>query len=420
MNFNLKQKIEIILTVGQVLAENGASTDRVIRSSKRVAEFMKIPEENFNMQVTPSAIFLNVFEDERSNISSRNCEKNAVDMNLVTLISNFTKNALEKNYSQKKFQDILDNIISRKKLYSHMQIIFATGIFCGGLCFLFGGDIIAAIYTAICSAVGKFFQLKLSKLGVNHFAVISIAAFVVTFLAYFAYLLPTETMATPIIACTLFLIPGVPIINAIIDILNDCLLNGITKAFRATLITISMTVGIVFAVVPLAFYENVNPTIFTKLALTSIHNFFEISVAGIVTAFSFSILINMPKRLLIILGVLGMISVITKNFFISELNFSLELGTFLGAVLVGILIIKVRKITRTPMQVLILPAIIPLVPGVLMYRFLFSCLNIEHLNSEEFFQACGTGIDSLQIIFVMTIAATFPSLIANKLFEKKS
>lgn len=85
MNFNLKQKMEIILTVGQVLAENGASTDRVIRSSKRVAEFMKIPEENFNMQVTPSAIFLNVFEDERSNISSRNCEKNAVDMNLVTL-----------------------------------------------------------------------------------------------------------------------------------------------------------------------------------------------------------------------------------------------------------------------------------------------------------------------------------------------
>ena len=420
MSFDLKQKMEIILTVGQVLAENGSSVDRVIRSSKRVAEFMKIPKEVFHMQVTPSAIFLNISEDDKSNISFRNCEKNAVDMNLITSLSNFTKRALEKNYSQKKFKDILDNIISRKKLYSHMQIIFATGIFCGGLCFVFGGDIISAIYTAICSAIGKFFQLKLSKLGVNHFAVISIAAFVATFLAYFAYLLPTETMAAPIIACTLFLIPGVPIINATIDILNNFLLNGMTRAFQAILITISMTAGIVFAVMPLAFLENVNPALFTKLAVTSSHNFFEIFVAGIVTAFSFSFLINMPKKNLIILGVLGMISIITRNFFVSELNFSQELGTFLGAVLVGVLIVKLKKITRTPMQVLIVPAIIPLVPGVLMYRFLFSCLNIGNLNSEEFFQAVGTGIDSLQIIFVMTIGATFPSLMANKIFEKKS
>lgn len=420
MSFDLKQKMEIILTVGQVLAENGATTDRIIRSSKRVAEFMKIPEENFNMQVTPSAIFLNIFENDKSNVSFRNREKNAVDMNLVTSISNFTKIALEKNYSQKKFQDVLNKIINRKKIYSHAQIIFATGIFCGGLCFLFGGDIISTIYAAFCSAIGKFFQLKLSKLGVNHFIIIAIAAFVATFLSYFAYLLPTETLSAPIIACTLFLIPGIPMINSIIDTLNNFSLNGMTAAFLATLITISMTVGIILAVIPLAFYENVNPAIFTKLTVVSSHNFFEIFVAGIITASSFSILINIPKRMLIILGVLGMVAVMTRNFFTQELNFSPEIGTFIGAILVGILVIKLKQITQVPMQVLIVPAIIPLVPGVLMYRFLFSCLNIGNLTSEEFFQALGTGIDSMQIIFLITMCATFPGLIFNKLFEKKS
>ena len=74
-NLDLKQKMEIILNVGKILAENGATTDRIIRNSKRLAAFMKIPEENFNLQVTPSAIFLNIFDGEKSNISFKNKNK---------------------------------------------------------------------------------------------------------------------------------------------------------------------------------------------------------------------------------------------------------------------------------------------------------------------------------------------------------
>ena len=36
------QKAELILTVGQLLLENGASADRVVRDTKRVAAFMGI------------------------------------------------------------------------------------------------------------------------------------------------------------------------------------------------------------------------------------------------------------------------------------------------------------------------------------------------------------------------------------------
>ena len=232
-NLDLKEKMEFILTVGQILAENGATTDRIIRNSKRLAAFMKIPEENFNLQVTPSAIFLNIFDGEKSNISFRNCTKHAVDLNLITSISNFTWNALKENYSPEKFQEVLNSIINRKKNYSQIQNILATGIFCGGFCFLFGGDIFAAFYAAICAALAKFFQLKFLKLGVNHFITIAIAAFVATVAAFFLELLPSATPYIPIIACALFLIPGIPIINAVTDVLNNFLLNGITKAFQS-------------------------------------------------------------------------------------------------------------------------------------------------------------------------------------------
>ncbi|MBQ6976907.1 MAG: hypothetical protein IJQ16_10220, partial [Selenomonadaceae bacterium] len=43
----VSEKAEIILSVGQLLMENGASTDRIFRITKRVAAFMGIEEEKF-------------------------------------------------------------------------------------------------------------------------------------------------------------------------------------------------------------------------------------------------------------------------------------------------------------------------------------------------------------------------------------
>ena len=424
-NLDLKQKMEIILTVSKILAENGATTDRIIRNAKRLAAFMKIPEENFNLQVTPSAIFLNIFDDEKSNISFKNCEKHAIDLNLITSISNFTWNALKENYSPEKFQEILNEIINRKKNYSQTQNILATGIFCGGFCFLFGGDIFAAIYAAICSALAKFFQLKFLKLGVNNFVAISIAAFLATVAAFFSELLPSETPTTPIIACALFLIPGIPIINATIDTLNNFFLNGMTKAFHANLVATSMTVGIVFAIALcieiyfLVYNDVIYIQDFLNLEMAMNHNFLEILIASIIVAISFSIMMNISRKILIYLGILGAVTLLAKNFLILELNFSAEISTFFAATLAGIFAIKLKKITRTPMQVLIVPAIIAMVPGVLIYRFLFSCINIKFMTAEEFFQACGVGIDALQIIFAMVVGAILPNLIANKIFERK-
>ena len=423
-NLDLKQKIDYILTVGKILAENGATTEIIIRNSKRVAEFMKIPEENFNLQITPSAIFFNFFDGDKSNTSFKNFEKHAVDMNLVTLISNFTLNALKKNYSAEKFCDNLNEIMTQEKNYTQIQNIIATGIFCGGFCFLFGGDIFSAIYTAICAIIGKFSQLKLLKLGVNHFIAIAVAAFSATMAAFFIYVLPSETPDYPIIACALFLIPGIPIINAIIDTLNNFLLNGMTTAFRAILIAISMTVGIVFAIALceeiyfLVYNDFIYRKDFLSLEMAMNHNFLEILIASVIVAISFSIMINISRKNLIMIGILGAATLLTKNFLIFEINFSAEVGTFFAATLVGILAIKIKKITRTPLQVLVVPAIISMVPGVLIYRFLFSCINIKFMTAEEFFQAMGVGIDALQIIFAMVIGATLPNLITSKIFEK--
>lgn len=416
INLSIKEKMAFILSVGQILAEHGATTDKIIGSTQKVAAYMNVPAEHFSLKVLPSVLLLNVFDGEKSNLAFRNYENHGVDMNIVNLISAFTENAGAKNYSPQQFQDELQNIIKQEKIYSPTQNILMTGLFCGAFCILFAGDFLAAIYTAVCAAIGKFFQIKLLKFGVNHFITTAIVAFIATTTAYFAHFLPTETMWTPIIACALFLIPGIPIINAITESLNGFLLNGMVKAYQSILTTISITVGIVFAITLCEKIEEIDAT---KLSSLPNSHFGEVLVAGLIASIAFSTLINIPKNILIIPGILGVTALMTRNFIIFQLSLSSEFGTFCAATLVGILAIKAKEFTQTPTQVLTVPAIISFVPGVLIYRFLFSCIYIRYMDAQEFFYEVGFGIDALQIILAMTIGVTLPNLIANKFLEKR-
>ena len=419
----INQKMELILTVGQILLENGATTDRIIRNSKRIAAAVNIPEKNFNMQVMPSVLFINIFDGEKVHTAFRNCTKHVINMDIVKTVTNFALNELTPNFSLNKIRESLEKIAAKKKNYSLPQTIFATGAACGGFCFLFGGDIFAVFYTMLCAMLGKTLQLKLLKTGINVFFVIAISAFTATVAAYFTHFLPSETEWRPIIACALFLIPGVPMINATVDILNKFLSNGISSALRAMVVSIPMASGIVLAA---EFFVAINPSALEEinnldfaLKLLPEHNIFTFAIAAAIASIGFSVLFNIPKKLFLTVGILGAVAVCTKFFFILELGFSAEFGTLSGATLAGFLAIKARQLTNTPMQVLIIPAMIPLIPGVLIYRFLFSCIAIEYFNADEFFEAIKLGIDATQIIFAISIGAVLPILIGGKFFERK-
>ena len=61
----LDKKIDLILTAGQILNENGATNDKIIRVLNRIAIFMKIPIENISLHIIRQIIFLEIFDGEK-------------------------------------------------------------------------------------------------------------------------------------------------------------------------------------------------------------------------------------------------------------------------------------------------------------------------------------------------------------------
>lgn len=412
--YELDKKIDLILSAGKLLIENGATNDKTIRVLNRIAIFMKIPPENINLHILRQIIFLEIFDGEKNVLFFRKCNKTAVDFNVIYSITKISWQILKKSVSLEELKKLFEDINSKPKIYSHWQIILAVGIACGGFCCLCGGNFLEMIFTAISTMVGKFTQIKLLKHKVNEFLAIDLAAFVATTVAYF--LSPNSVM--PMVACSLFLIPGVPILNAVIDMLNKFFLKALTEFFRAFLMIVSMSAGIAFSVEILFEIENVDFREFILLETISDTNILILSIAAAICAIGFAIPLNMPKKFLYIVGILGAITIFTRNFLSLNIGLVPEYSTFVAAFFVGFLVIIIGKKLNLVSSTLLVPPLLPMIPGVLSYRFLFACMEWKALSTEEIVMILPQGIDVIQIILSIVLGANLPQLIANKFFEK--
>ena len=335
-------------------------------------------------------------------------------MRIISAVSKLTWRALRDHYTLDEFKGELAAVAKRPR-YPHWVSICAAGSGCGAFCTLFGCDFNAAIYTAISAIIGKIIQMQCAeRFGINPYVSMTFAAFSATIAAYFTHLLPTTTPWHPLIAAALFLVPGIPIINALSDMLNTYLISGAARIIHTMIIIGAMTFGLVFAI-GMADFDS-----FTNLHMLPESDYLLFAIAASIGAMSFAIFFNVPPRLLYAVAAGGAICVCTRNFFIFELGMSSAIGTLAGATLVSIVAMCAIHWLHTPSLVIIVPAVIPLVPGVLIYRLLFAIINIRRITLEELLSAIQSGVDALLIILAIAIGAAMPNIFASRSFAQAS
>ena len=81
------QKAELLLTVGQLLMENGADTSQIVRDMKRVAAYMGISLDKFHLHIMYTTLMLNISDEHHSHTSFRKCVKHGVNMQIISAIA---------------------------------------------------------------------------------------------------------------------------------------------------------------------------------------------------------------------------------------------------------------------------------------------------------------------------------------------
>ena len=410
----IRKKVKILLRMGCLLSENGANANQIVRDMRRAAAYMGIPADHLHIHIAYSNILINIHSPEDCFTSFRKVQYLGANMDIISAISVLTWTALRNEYTLDEFSQELEEIAKKDPPHSNATSAIFAGFACGAFPILFGGSIISAWITTFCALLGFIILLILKRFQINGYISIACAAAVSSGLAFLSGCIFDSTdVIYAMIACTLFMVPGIPLINTVDDLLNNYILAGISRAVHTLLIVGSMTVGISFAQYFNHSYD------FTHLSIVPDSISPVLLGAAVVGAAGYAVMFYTPKRLLPLIGIGGLIAILVKNTLILHLGFSVFGATFIAAAMVSLFSLKAARHGKTSSKVLAIPSAIPLVPGVFIYRFLYAMLHINSLTSATLVEAIQSGVTAILIIISIGVGVAIPSILAGKILDAR-
>ena len=242
----IKEFARFIAEYASCLLGSGVHTSRVIRNSTRIAQSMGW---QIHMTTFQKTIIMTVTDHDKLLTYTEVIEIPGLPINFEynSELSSLSWEAYDKHLTIDELRSKFLMIKNGPKM-NEWLITLLVGFANAAFCRLFGGDLWAMFIVFIATVVGFFVRLQLQHKGINHFIVFTVSAFVASLCASSALLFdPTAEIA--IATSVLYLIPGVPLFNGVIDILEGHTLTGGTRLIQAFLLIICVAVGLSFSLV---------------------------------------------------------------------------------------------------------------------------------------------------------------------------
>ncbi|MGM9700446.1 MAG: threonine/serine exporter ThrE family protein [Prevotella sp.] len=434
---DLMYRMDLLLQTGKVLMESAADTNRVIRNMRRVAVWLRLPETCLQLYVTYNMVMANVVSDGRSYTKFQRCERHGINMDVLAGVSRLSWQALREDWPTDRYEAGLEEIRYKRRHFTPWQVAIGAGFACGGFCVQFGCDWVAFFYASVAAMLGFRLRGWLGERGCHPLIGVGMAAFFSTLMAWLCAMLSiriggcescpqlvrtcmqSATPWHPLMACSLFIVPGVPLINFVCDMLDGYVQTGITRAVGTLLIVLAMSFGIAFAIQLLGIDNFVR-----DLSMTPHHSYNEYMLAAAVSAIGFSMIFNTPRHLWWVVAVGGMVAVCARNLVslgADSGNIGLGMGpvvgSFVGSALASLLCTRVVHVVHVPHHCISIPSVIPMIPGVLMYRALFGFIDMHGVVGEVTV-AMNNAIRASLIILFIAMGVAIPNIFVRRLLRK--
>lgn len=221
----------------------GVQTSRIVRNTARIAEAFGFYAD---MTIFQKTIIMTLRDkDNTHSYSTVNKIKPLglnfeINSNLSTLSWDAYDNHLSLDELWKRYR-----VIVTKPRMNRWLVLFLVACANASFCRLFSGDLPAMGIVFVATLVGFFIRQEMMERHVNHLFVFVTSAFVASFIGasavhYHIGLTPQIALGTSV----LYLIPGVPLINGVIDIIDGHVLAGISRLINAFLLIICIAIGL--------------------------------------------------------------------------------------------------------------------------------------------------------------------------------
>ena len=286
--------------------------------------------------------------------------------------------------------------------YSRTSTAVAIGAACGAFAFLNNGGFFEVIAAGVGGGFGQGLRVWLTRRSFNQYGVTALCALVASGVYVAVAMLCTQLgfgtsrHTAGFIASVLFLVPGFPLVGALLDLLQFETVVAMSRFTYGVMIALmaafglSIVAGIIgFEVTPLQ-----------PLELSEALKLLLRGIASFVGGCGFAMVFNTSKRTVLAVGLLAL-GANELRLALHDAGLMLAPATFLSALAVGLTASQIDWRLNAPRIAITVPAIIIMIPGSYAFQTVVQFNQGHTLEGLQAATLCGFVIGAM----VMGLAA---------------
>jgi len=232
----------VAVFAGQILHQHGAESRLIEQTTQRIG--VALGADSVELSLSPDAIVITSLFNGNCITTTRRCYDRGINMHMVCEVLRICVMAEKQLLGVQEVKKRLKRLTPFK--HNRWLVVLMVAFSCASFSHFFGGDRAVYWLTFIASGVTMIVRQELAHRHHNPFINFAIAAFIATSIASFGVIFEAgENPQIAMAASVLLLVPGFPLINAVSDMLKGHINMGIARWVFATLLAVSVSIGIV-------------------------------------------------------------------------------------------------------------------------------------------------------------------------------
>ncbi len=387
----LREALDVVLRFGQLMLRAGDTAFRVHDAMTALARRLGI--ESLSVQIALDGMTATARRDGELVTITREIGPPGINAWRISALEKLARET-DTGLTPQTLTKALDAIAAVPPLRSIATVAIGIGLASGAFSYLNGGDTLGTAMAVAAGGLGQALRALLLRRRRNQYAATALTAgFYCAGIASFGAGGFGPGHAAGFIFSVLFLVPGFPLVAALLDIVQHQPVAALSRLFYAAMILLASAIGLsavaavaglAATVAPPAAY-GVDPVTLALRALASL-------LAG----FGFAALYNSSTRTVLAVGVLSLIGN-ELRLALHDFGMPLPPATFLGALAVGLLASLAEARLHEPRITLTVPSIIIMTPGLYAFQ------TIVMLNQGQVLTALQAGANFCFVVGAMAM-----------------
>ncbi|MCH4984863.1 threonine/serine exporter family protein [Macrococcoides goetzii] len=239
--YDEKKVKDVAMLAGKILLESGAETYRVEDTMTRIATHYGL--HNTHSFVTPTAIIFSL--NEKSSTRLYRISSRTTDLEKISEVNDISRAITSGKVTLEAAKLALDELEKANLQYPFWLKVLSSALVCALFLLMFKGQPADIVPSFIAGAIGYFVCDYFSKIyKIQFFAEYAGAMAIALFGLFFVNYIYKGEFDKIIISAVMPLVPGVPITNAIRDMMAGQLIAGISKGVEAALTAFAIGAGV--------------------------------------------------------------------------------------------------------------------------------------------------------------------------------